>query len=112
MAVTASVDPSGSEHLCWSVMQVNQRSYDCNKLLLRATSVIKAYRKEMLGRESYAYLGRPSCTVTCPEATCRQEYIVYLESEDSETAARNSLGHRLKHDHDTGKPHRDAFYIP
>jgi len=74
--------------------------------------VIKAYRKEMLGRESYAYLGRPSCTVTCPEATCRQEYIVYLESEDSEAAARNSLGHRLQHDHDTGKPHRDAFYIP
>jgi len=74
--------------------------------------VIKAYRKEMLGRESYAYLGRPSFTVTCREATCRQEYVVYLESEDSETAARNLLGHRFQHDHDTGEPHRDAFYIP
>jgi hypothetical protein len=66
----------------------------------------------MLGRESYAYLGQPSFTVTCPEATCRQEYIVYVESEDGETAARNSLGHRLQQDHDTGKAHRDAFYIP
>jgi len=91
---------------------VNQRAQDCNKVLLRATSVIKAYRKEMLGRESYAYLGQPSFTLTCSEATCRQEYIVYLESEDSETAARNSLDHRLQHDHKTGKPHTDAFYIP
>ena len=38
--------------------------------------------------------------------------LLYASDWDSEAAARNSLGHRLQHDHDTGKPHRDAFYIP
>lgn len=76
------------------------------------TSVIKAYRTEMLGKESYVYLGRPSFTLRCPEPGCTQEYGVYLESEESESAARNLLDRRLGQDHEAGQTHPNAVYIP
>jgi hypothetical protein len=67
-----------------------------------------AYRKELLGTESYAYLGRPSFLLSCPD--CREEFAVYLE-DASEYAARSWLDRRLQ-DHRAGRPHPDAVYVP
>jgi hypothetical protein len=47
-----------------------------------------AYRKEMLEKESYAYVAKPSFTVRCPEPGCMQEYAVYLDEDAGEVAAR------------------------
>jgi len=66
----------------------------------------------MLGRESYAYLGQPSFTLRCPEPRCVQHYAVYLDDEADEAAARSWLDRRLGEDHEAGRPHADAVYIP
>jgi hypothetical protein len=69
-----------------------------------------AYRKELLGRELYAYLGRPSFLQSCPD--CWEEYAVYLENA-SESAARSWLDRRFQEDHRAGRPpHPDAVYVP
>jgi hypothetical protein len=72
---------------------------------------VKAYRKEMLGKESYSYLGRPSFLLRCPEPGCMQEYAVYLGADDHERVVRNWLDRRLQQDHAQGNAHRDALDV-
>jgi hypothetical protein len=68
-----------------------------------------AYRKELLGTEPYAYLGRLSFLLSCPD--CWDEYAVYLENA-SESAARSWLDRRFQEDHRAGRSHPDAVYVP